>query len=219
MNKSEKLWDRMSKIYDKTTKKFDQLNIKVVENTKKYLNVNDIVLECGCGTGTISIEIANKVKEIYAIDISSKMLDIAKRKTDENKIENIHFLQSTIFDERYKIGSFDVILAFNVLHYFENIQKHMKRINELLKPEGMFISVTPCSIEKKTFLSFIFSIFISFIVKIGILPYIKFFRFSDLDELMTDGSFQIVETTKLHGPEEHYFIIAKKEQETVVNAQ
>lgn len=210
MNKSEKLWDRMSKVYDKATKKFDRINFKVIESTQKYLNYNDIVLECGCGTGTISIEVAKKVKDIFAIDISSKMIIIAKRKSEENKIDNIHFLQSTVFDEKHKICSFDVILAFNVLHYFKNIQKHIERVHELLRPQGVFISVTPCSIEKKTILSFIFSIFICFIVKIGILPYIKFFKYSELDKLLTQGSFQIVETEKLHGPEEHYLIIARK---------
>jgi ubiquinone/menaquinone biosynthesis C-methylase UbiE len=152
MNKSEKLWDMMSKMYDDGTKKFAPLHIKVVENTKKYLKPNDIVLECGCGTGTMTMDIASKVKEVQAIDISSKMLDIAKRKALGYKIKNVDFVHSTIFDERFATGSFDVILAFNVLHYLRDIQKSMGRINELLKPEGLFISVTPCSIEKKTLL-------------------------------------------------------------------
>lgn len=77
---------------------------------------SNIVLDYGCGTGTTSGEIANRVKEIHSIDISSKMIQIAKRKAVASKVENINFFQTDIFDKRYKKESFDVILAFNMLH-------------------------------------------------------------------------------------------------------
>ncbi|MBN1217339.1 MAG: class I SAM-dependent methyltransferase [Anaerolineae bacterium] len=215
MSKTEKLWDKMSKIYDKETKHLDWVNTKVAENTKKYLNGSDSVLEIGCGTGTITIEIADKVKEIHAIDISSKMLEIAERKAGERKIENIDFSQSTIFVERYKRESYDVILAFNVLHYFEDTQKVMKRINELLKPGGWFMSVTPCSGETQKSFSDILKILrniVFLLPKIGIVPfpYIRFFTPSELEDSIAHGKFQIVEAENWHGPEEHYFIAAKK---------
>jgi ubiquinone/menaquinone biosynthesis C-methylase UbiE len=210
MNKSEKLWDRMSTVYDAGTKKFDYINIKVIENTKKYLKPNDIVLECGCGTGTLTVDVANSVKEVHAVDVSSKMLDNARAKALDRKIENINFVQSTLFDERFSIEAFDVILAFNVLHYLKDIRESIKRINTLLKPGGLFISVTPCSIEKRTFASFLFSKFISVLGQTRILPYIKFFKFAELDRIVTNENFTIVESEKLHGPEEHYFITARK---------
>jgi 2-polyprenyl-3-methyl-5-hydroxy-6-metoxy-1,4-benzoquinol methylase len=53
------------------------------------------------------------VKKVHGIDISSKMIEIAKRKTIERKTPNLDFAQGTIFDERLEKGSFDVILAFN----------------------------------------------------------------------------------------------------------
>jgi hypothetical protein len=37
MEKSEKLLDRMSKMYDDATKKFNHINIKVIANTKNIL--------------------------------------------------------------------------------------------------------------------------------------------------------------------------------------
>ena len=73
----------------------------------------------------MAIEIANTVKKIYGIDISPKMIDAARRKAVEHKIENIEFTKSTIFDERFKGESFDVILALNILHFLENTQKVM----------------------------------------------------------------------------------------------
>jgi 2-polyprenyl-3-methyl-5-hydroxy-6-metoxy-1,4-benzoquinol methylase len=82
----------------------------------------------------------------------------------------------------------------------------MKRINELLKPGGLIISVTPCLGEKKSFIKIL--IFLQ--TKIGMVPYIKFFKTSELENSIADGNFQIVETESLHSPEKHYFIVAKK---------
>jgi ubiquinone biosynthesis O-methyltransferase len=135
-NKSEEFWDMSSKNYDKTEERFEYIHSKSRANTKKYLKSSDIVLDYGCGTGTTSSEIANQVKEIYAIDISSRMIEIAKRKSVASKVENINFSQTDIFDKRYKKESFDVILAFNMLHTVADPQVVLQTIYELLKPEG-----------------------------------------------------------------------------------
>ena len=208
--KSEKLWDRMANIYDDSTRKFNHLHSEVVKNTMKYLNAEDTVLDCGCGTGTMTLGIAIGVGRIQAIDISSKMLEMAKVKAKVLGINNVDFAHSTVFDEGLTSGRFDVILAFNVMHYLEDIEKHITRINELLKPEGTFVSVTPCSIEKKTLSRYLFATSISFLVLVRILPYMKFYRYADLNRAITNANFRIIESEELHGPEEHYFVVARK---------
>ena len=180
-----------------------------VEKTKRYLNISDIVMDYGCATGTVSIEIAGNVKEIQGIDISSKMIDIAKRKASERKIENIDFIKSTIFDERYNTGHYDVILAFNILHFFEDTQKVIQRINELLKPGGLIIIASAC-IGEKTFLNILQFLLFSPLIKFGIIPYMKFFKFSELEDSIVSENFQIVEIESLNRSETNYFIVAKK---------
>ena len=95
IDKSEKFWDFVAIKYDRTEKHLEPIFLKIHNNLKQQLNKSDILLDYGCGTGTISIEIANHVKEIRAIDISNKMLDIAKRKACEHNIKNIDFIQTT----------------------------------------------------------------------------------------------------------------------------
>lgn len=210
MNKTEKFWDKVSYKFDKRSRKIDQTEIKTLENTKIYLNVNNIVLDYGCGIGNMAIEISDNVKKIDGIDISQKMIDAAKRKAAERNIENIHFAQSTIFDERYKRESFDVILAFNILHFLEDTQKVMTRINELLKPGGLIISVTPCLREKKSLLNILIFLLVSLQTKIGMVPYIRFFKITELEDSTVNANFQIIETESLHSPGEQYLIVAKK---------
>jgi len=204
-NKAEKFWDRTANNYDKEEKKDELTYLNIIKMSRKYLKVSDIVLDYGCGTGLVSNEIADNVKMVHAIDISSKMIGIAKNKAVERQIQNIDYAYTTIFDKRYKSGTFDVILAFYILHLLEDSQIVIQRINELLKPGGLIISVTPCMGEKP-FLNGIFSI----VSKLGFIPKIKSFKFSELEHSMTKGNLEIIETKCLHQNSQQYFIVVKK---------
>ena len=213
MNKSKKFWDNASKNYDKTEKRFEYIHSKSRENTKKYLENSNVVLDYGCGTGTTSCEIANHVKEIYAIDISPKMIDIAKAKAVDKKIKNVTFSQTDIFDEQHKKGSFDRILAFNMLHTIPNPKDVVQRIDELLKPDGLFISITPCLRDKMSFLVGLQIRLVQILCKFGIIPVpIRRLKSSDLDDLIANGSFQAVDSEKIYKGASSYFIVAKKKQ-------
>ena len=122
------------------------------------------------------------MKEIHAIDISYKMIEIAEEKAAISKIENVNFMQTDISDKRFKKESFDVILAFNMLHTLSNPQNVLRRIFELLKPKGLFISVTPCLGEKMSFFITIQILLVQILCKIGIIPIpIRRLKSSELD--------------------------------------
>jgi 2-polyprenyl-3-methyl-5-hydroxy-6-metoxy-1,4-benzoquinol methylase len=204
LNKSEKFWDRMAKYFDRAERKDEPINSMIIEKTRTFLKISDNVLDYGCGTGTVAIEIAGSVKTVHGIDISSKMIDIAKEKTLEHKVKNIDFAQTTIFDEKLETGSFDVILCFYLLHLVEDTPKVMQRINELLKPGGLFLSATPCM--RGTFLG----VLLSPVSKIGLIPQITSFKITELEDSIASGYFEIVETECLHQRSQQYFIAAKK---------
>ena len=215
MNKSEKFWDKASKNYDKTEERFEYIHRKSRENTKKYLKSSNVVLDYGCGTGTASCEFSNQVKEIHAIDISSKMIGIAKKKAVARKVENVHFEKTDIFDKRYKNESFDMILAFNMLHTVSNPQDVMQRINELLKDEGLFISVTPCLRQRMSFLVNIQIQLVRVLCKFGIIPIpIRRLKSSELDDLIASVDFQTIESENIYKGASSYFLATKKVHKT-----
>jgi 2-polyprenyl-3-methyl-5-hydroxy-6-metoxy-1,4-benzoquinol methylase len=205
MNKSERFWDKTASKYDQIEMKDDQTYVNIIKRTKTHLNINDIVLDYGCGTGLISNEIAEDVKEIHAIDISSNMIGIAEKKAKERNITNINYAHSTIFDERYKNGSFDVILVFHVLHLLEDEHIVLQRMNELLKPGGLLISVTPCMGEKIFLRNLLF-----FAGRVGLVPNIRSFKIRNLVDTIEKGDFSIVETDGLKKSSPEYFIVAKR---------
>lgn len=206
MSRAEKFWDRQSSSFDKGDKDNQQSYIKTVDRFRKYLNLNDKVLELGCGTGLLSAEVATQVKEVHAVDISSKMVEIARRNAVERQIENIHIAQGTILDERFANGSFDMILAFNILHLVDT-PLVISRINNLLKPGGIFISDNPCVGEKRS----LSSMLISLIGKLGIVPNVRNLKMSEFKDEIKNNNFQIVETEQTNDMFPQLFVVAQKE--------
>ena len=92
--KSEKFWDKQAKDFIEHEQHTQLSKNKDYITTLKYLSIDDTVLDYGCATGIISNAIADKVKEIHAIDISSKMIEIANRKAYERQIGNIYYAQA-----------------------------------------------------------------------------------------------------------------------------
>lgn len=206
-NNDEKFWNKLSKGYDlQVNSKYSEAYNKTIEITKKYLVDTDVVLDYACGTGITTIELCGNVKKIHAIDLSESMINIAKKKTVNKGISNIEFDIANIYDENLKKNSYDVIMAFNILYFLEDIDKVMLRVNELLKPNGIFISVTDCLGESKIFITKV-QILLS---KIGVIPYIRKFKTSELEEIVKEGNFSIIETNNLHESPPNYCIVASK---------
>lgn len=203
--KTEKFWDRLAGQFDKQSGRFEQ---PPSEKAKKYLNGDDIVLDYGCATGSVTVDLAASVKEIIGIDISARMIDAAKSKADDFKIVNADFIKATIDDERLKSGFYNAIIAFNVLHFSIDTQEVFHRINELLKPGGMVIIASFC-IGQKSFSNTLQYLLFSALIKLGVIPYMKFFKVSDLTDPITSEGYQIIEIANLDG-KSNYFIAARK---------
>jgi 2-polyprenyl-3-methyl-5-hydroxy-6-metoxy-1,4-benzoquinol methylase len=210
--KSESMWDKLANNWDTPGVSLGENDIRIIEKTKKYLNANSIVLDYGCATGSIAIELAGLVKEVHGIDVSSKMIGIAGRKAEGFKVENVNFLKATIFDERLMQESYDLILCLSVLHLVEDTPQVLDRINQLLKPGGIFISATPC-LSENNFISTLTRIPLFLFSKIGILPHINFFNVSSLVTSITKENFKIIENECIPGNSiADYFIVARKNQ-------
>jgi len=208
--KSEKMWNQLAKNWDTPDVSLGENDLKIIERTKKYLSASSVVLDYGCATGSIALEIASTAKEVRGIDISSNMVEIAKRKADERGIKNIAFTKAAIFDESMEKESFDVILSLSILHLVEDSVQVMDRVNQLLKHGGIFISATPC-LGEKAFVSVLMNIPIFVLSKLGLIPSINFFSGSSLSATIVNAGFQIVEQEDLSvRPLRECFIVARK---------
>ncbi len=97
----------------------------------------DVALELGCGTGTYSAFIADKVKKLIATDMSDEMLEIAKKKLQH--FTNIEISKEDCYNTSFKDNTFDSILLANVLHIVSDPVAVLKEGNRVLKKNGRII--------------------------------------------------------------------------------
>ena len=202
----EKFWNLIAAKYAASPITDIEAYEKKIEKLKSCLSADYHVLDIGCGTGTQCSGLSGNVKQVTGIDISGKLLVIAEQRKAERKIENVEFIQTTVFDERFKPGSFDVVMAFYVLHFFEDIDEVIRHIYGLLKPDGLFISETACMGEKGKIMGEV----VRLAGKLGILPLINLLTTRQIEQTLEQAGFSIVDKTRFSESNGEYTLIAKK---------
>lgn len=187
MSNSAKFWDKIAEKYSKQPIADEAAYQKKLQVTQKYLKPDMEVLEFGCGTGSTAIIHAPYVKHIRAIDFSSNMIEIARRKAEAENIKNITFEQSTIDELNISDGSLDVVLGMSILHLLENKEEVIRKVYKMLKPEGIFVSSTVCLGDSMKWFKFIAPIGKA----LGFIPLVKIFTTNQLLDSLTDNGFTI----------------------------
>lgn len=200
-------WNQRSRIYDDLVgAMYEETNRLTAECALNYLTPSDRVLDFACGTGLITLQVAPHVAEVRAIDISDEMVARFRGKLDVRGAGNIELSQTDLFDPCLEPGSFDAVMACNVLCYVENFDVVMARIQELLKPGGYFLSATDCLGQmwtKEGAQKFIRS-------HTGKMPYVAFFRNKGLERKIAASGLTVLETAVLYPSPPNLFVAARK---------
>ncbi|EPH95640.1 methyltransferase domain protein [Enterococcus faecalis 13-SD-W-01] len=95
------------------------------------------VLDLGCGYGWHCIYAAeNGAEKVVGVDISEKMLAVAREKT---KFENVSYIHESIEDASFEENQFDVVISSLAFHYLESFEEIVKKIKRYSKPDGQLI--------------------------------------------------------------------------------
>jgi precorrin-6B methylase 2 len=106
---------------------------------------NHLVLDFGCGEGNYTLASANQVGKqgkIYAIDDNSSHLKTIKETAKTHQLDNIEYINTEgSIDLPSSIPLVDTILAFDVLHFFDEKQRKSlyQRFYDHLKKQGTLI--------------------------------------------------------------------------------
>ena len=114
--------------------------IKISSNKKK-----NHILEIGCGTGFLSLELARAGNNVRGIDVSKKSIQEANHnlhKVKKNEKLNLIF---EVQDANYinKEKKYDTVIFFRSLHHFSNVSKLLNQISKIINKNGILIICEP----------------------------------------------------------------------------
>lgn len=129
--------------YNKIAKKYSEfyssdLDSEFVSSFINVLPEKAKILDLGCGTGRLLGVFQKKGFSITGLDLSEKMLEIAKK-----NFPQIKFVKSDMRKTRFKNNSFDaLIVAYSVIHIpKKEIPATIKEFARILKPKGKLMLV------------------------------------------------------------------------------
>lgn len=96
-------------------------------------------LDLGCGTGNLTVELANRGIEMTGVDLSEDMLMVAREKSEGKDI--LYLNQDMTEFELYGTVDF-IVSSLDCVNYItdkRDLLKVMKLVNNYLEPGGLFI--------------------------------------------------------------------------------
>ena len=91
----------------------EKMQAAIIEKLPKDLRGTRI-LDAGCGTGVLSRMLDEKGAEVVGVDISEKLIEVAKNRSSLNK--NIEYFAGDMKEQSF--GNFDYIIAMDsLIHY------------------------------------------------------------------------------------------------------
>lgn len=117
----------------------DSVRSKMVELLE--LSPNSCVLDLGCGTGSDSFHIIPHLGsegKLFALDLSSSMLEIAKMKL-ANSQDKIEYFQGNASYLPFEDDTFDALLHFGGLNEFSEISKAITEMTRVVRPGGKVV--------------------------------------------------------------------------------
>ena len=98
------------------------------------------ILDFGGGTGLIALPLAKQSKSVTLVDIAEKMLEQARIKVENQKLENLHLIQQDLVLKPLE-QTFDLIIVSRVLHHMPHLDSSLAMFKEHLTLGGqLFIA-------------------------------------------------------------------------------
>ncbi|MCB9689985.1 MAG: class I SAM-dependent methyltransferase [Alphaproteobacteria bacterium] len=140
-----RFWDGIAESYALKPLSDPDATRRKLDVVRQHLGPTTRLLDVGCGTGTIALDLAPSAAEVHGLDLSPGMIDIARRKTAAAGVPNVRFHVAPADTlSGFEDGAFQVVSAFNILHLVEEPDVLLASIARVLAPGGVFVTSTPC---------------------------------------------------------------------------
>jgi 2-polyprenyl-3-methyl-5-hydroxy-6-metoxy-1,4-benzoquinol methylase len=138
--KSIKIWDFWADKYERLWVQKYSLSPtrrEIIKELKDIIKEDRAyrILDMGCGTGQLIRDMKKEFSgfniKFTGVDISSKMIEVAKEKNKE-----ADYLNYSIEEFKEQASSFDIIVCTHSFPYYSNKEEAINKFHYLLKEEG-----------------------------------------------------------------------------------
>lgn len=186
-------WDKAAFAYDLFEDWYNgDVNRELCDTVAEMMEEEDVVLECACGTGMLSVGIAQNCKKLMATDYSEGMLKQAKRKC--KNLSNVKIKKASILCLPFNDERFDKVVAANVIHLLDDPKAAIEELQRVCKPGGKIIIPTYVNDQNKKeagpIVTILSKLGINFKRQFDLASYKKFFEdmgYADIEYFYIEG--------------------------------
>lgn len=135
-------WDRVAGLYDLFEWSNRKVNAAARARVGELVPIGARVLDCAAGTGEFSLAAAERAKSVLCTDQSEAMLNRARKKVQKRGLTNVDFALRDITALADPDGSFDAVIAGNVLHLLPEPELAVRELWRVTAAGGRLILPT-----------------------------------------------------------------------------
>lgn len=112
---------------------------------RPFLRPGMSVLDCGCGPGTITCDIAREIAPGRAtgVDASASQVELAMDRAKSQAVDNAAFRRADVYALPFADGEFDAVFCNALLEHLAEPQRAVDQFFRVLKPGGVLGVSTP----------------------------------------------------------------------------
>ena len=141
------IYSLLAPIYDELNKEIDYSAwadfIEEIIRREYSKGTPELVLDLGCGTGRMTLELGRRGYDMTGVDSSAEMLEVARERASEEHLDSkmLWLMQDMREFELY--GTVDVVVScldcINHLSSASDVKKCFSLVHNYLIPDGLFI--------------------------------------------------------------------------------
>lgn len=136
-------YDQWARVYDVFWRRYVNKTLPVAQRVAGVRG-GERVLDLACGTGELAQRIVRAVPdvEIVGVDLSSSMVDRARKKLGGEP--SVQFQRADAHNLSFEENAFDVVVCASTFHYFTHPSVVIGEVARVLRPGGRFILLDWC---------------------------------------------------------------------------
>jgi phosphatidylethanolamine/phosphatidyl-N-methylethanolamine N-methyltransferase len=193
VNHEQEYWERLAKKYDQSMRLLGGPMPRMLALTADAVAGCESVLEVAAGTGLVTTAIAPRVQKLVATDYAQAMVDMLAKRVADNGLANVECKRADVYALPFERGTFDAVVAANVLHLVPDLPHALDALKSVLRPGGRLVVPTFCHDETRT------SWLLSRIIALTGFPGHRRFTAASLNAAVQRGGARIVHSETVPG--------------------